>query len=93
MYSPKISEGLVPLIYREAKVIKRPMTKVVDRILRLQLTPVWLDTRNLQALLCGNKIRLDCGHQATPGHNLSNTVIIHSYGGRNIKTECHECGY
>ena len=34
MYSPRISEDLIPLIYRRAKANKKPMTKVVDKILR-----------------------------------------------------------
>lgn len=34
MYSPRISEDLIPLIYKRAKAKKAPMTKVVDEILR-----------------------------------------------------------
>ena len=52
-----------------------------------------LTTKDLQVLLSGLKIRLDCGHQATIGHNFSNTVIILSEGGGKIKTLCHNCGY
>jgi hypothetical protein len=33
-YSPKIREDLIPVLYRLAKEEKRPMTKVVDQILR-----------------------------------------------------------
>ena len=53
----------------------------------------YLTTQDLIFLLVGNKIQLDCGHTATPGHNLSNTIIIYSEGGGRIKTCCHECGY
>lgn len=34
MYSPKIKEDLIPYIYKIAKQQKKPMTKVVDEILR-----------------------------------------------------------
>ena len=34
MYSPKISEDLIPELYKISKDIKKPMTKVVDEILR-----------------------------------------------------------
>lgn len=34
MYSPRISEDLIPLIYKKAKEKKAPMTKIVDEILR-----------------------------------------------------------
>ena len=33
MYSPKISEDLIPLIYKKAKEKKKPMTKVVNEII------------------------------------------------------------
>jgi hypothetical protein len=52
-----------------------------------------LTTKDLQVLLAGQKIKLDCGHYATIGHNFSNTVIIISQGGGKITTLCHECGY
>ncbi|MGA2940074.1 MAG: hypothetical protein ABSF52_23685 [Syntrophobacteraceae bacterium] len=45
-----------------------------------------LTTEDLKALLVGMKIILDCGHQATPGHNLANTIIITSNGGGKITT-------
>ena len=34
MYSPKISEDLIPIIYDKAKENKMPMTKIVDELLR-----------------------------------------------------------
>ena len=34
MYSPKISEDLVPVLYRMAKERKTPMTRLVDGIIR-----------------------------------------------------------
>jgi len=34
MYSPKISPELIPLLYITAKSNKKPMTKIVDSILR-----------------------------------------------------------
>jgi hypothetical protein len=37
MYSPKISEDLIPVLYVTAKSKKQPMTKLVDSILRQHL--------------------------------------------------------
>ena len=34
MYTPKISEDLIPHLYRIAKETKSPMTRIVDDILR-----------------------------------------------------------
>jgi len=52
-----------------------------------------LTTEDLKLLLAGTHIKLDCGHQATPGHNFANTIIIVSLGGGKIETSCAECGY
>ena len=37
MYSPKIAEDLIPILYTLGKVKKVPMTIVVDEILRTSL--------------------------------------------------------
>lgn len=37
MYSPKIDESLIPIIYIKSKEAKKPMTKYVNEILRSQL--------------------------------------------------------
>ncbi len=37
MYSPKIAEDLIPLLYEIRKQKKIPMTKIVDEILRKAL--------------------------------------------------------
>lgn len=58
-----------------------------------QLSKEIFTTKDLQFLLSGMKLELDCGHHATIGHNFSNTVIILSEGGGRIKTLCHNCGY
>jgi hypothetical protein len=52
-----------------------------------------LTSRDLQVLLVGQKIELDCGHLAVIGQNSTHTVIIVSQGGGKIMTACHECGY
>lgn len=52
-----------------------------------------LTTEDLKVLLADTRIKLDCGHQATPGHNFANTIIIVSLGGGRIETSCSECGY
>lgn len=37
MYSPKIAEDLIPRLYRRAKAECVPMTRLVDRIIRVAL--------------------------------------------------------
>ena len=37
MYSPRISTSLIPIIYKKAKQEKKPMTKIVNDILREKL--------------------------------------------------------
>ena len=37
MYSPKISEDLIPQLYQLARRARRPMTKLVDDFLRPQI--------------------------------------------------------
>lgn len=37
IYSPKISEDLIPIIYRKAKKKKVSMTKYVDKLIRKQI--------------------------------------------------------
>ena len=37
MYSPKIKPDLIPHLYRLAKEKKKPMTRIVDEILRKAL--------------------------------------------------------
>jgi hypothetical protein len=34
VYSPKISENLIPVLYKIGKEEGKPMTKIVDKILR-----------------------------------------------------------
>lgn len=38
MYSPKISEELIPALYRWAKAEKIPMTRLVNQILKRELS-------------------------------------------------------
>jgi hypothetical protein len=39
MYSPEIAKDLIPILYRLGKEKKKPMTKIVDEILRPALKP------------------------------------------------------
>jgi len=34
MYSPKISEDLIPIIYRKSKLVAKTMTRFVDDLIR-----------------------------------------------------------
>ncbi|MFC2088271.1 hypothetical protein ACFLSX_01590 [Calditrichota bacterium] len=37
MYSPKIAEDLIPMVYRLSLNAQKPMTKIVDEYLRPQI--------------------------------------------------------
>ena len=37
MYSPKIKDDLIPIIYRKAQITSKSMTDIVDDLLRPQL--------------------------------------------------------
>ena len=37
MYSPKISEEFIPILYRIAKSEKRPMTRLVNEIIKQEI--------------------------------------------------------
>lgn len=105
MYSPKIKEDLIPLLYKLAREKKKPMTKVVDEILRSNLNEPreespcqkkeYESAETLRALLSevlrGRKFELDCGHRVTFGHNLGNDITI--YNGNRPKVICSLCSY
>jgi Zn finger protein HypA/HybF involved in hydrogenase expression len=55
MYGPRIDEKLTPVIYRRAKSIKKPMTKVVNEILTAELI------QNFYCRNCNNTISADQG--------------------------------
>ncbi len=50
-----------------------------------------LTSKDIQFLLSGKRVRLDCGHRCTVGHNFANTLIIYSLGGGRVETWCHSC--
>lgn len=50
MYSPKIREDLIPRLYQLGKAASKPMTKVVDEILRS-----YLDGREDDPEISGNE--------------------------------------
>jgi len=37
MYSPKIKEGLIPILYKLAKLEGKPMTTLIDEMLRTEI--------------------------------------------------------
>lgn len=43
MYSPKIREDLIPLIYRQSKQVAKTMTKYIDDLIR----PLLIDNENM----------------------------------------------
>jgi hypothetical protein len=50
------------------------------RTMKKKPPPVEISSRELEKLLVGLRIRLDCGHRCTVGHNFSNTLFIYSEG-------------
>ena len=103
MYSPKIKEDLIPVLYKLAKRQGKPMTRVVDSILRKHLMgkekgkclkKEYESTDTLRKLLShlhGKKFRLDCGHHVTFGYYLGNDITI--LNGKHQKIICSECGH
>ena len=92
MYSPKIREDLIPDIYRLAKKQGRPMTKVVNEVLKNHISNGarrTITSDEVFNFLKDKRIQLSCGHSASIGHCFSNTLIVYSDG----RTVCHECGY
>ena len=53
IYSPKINEELIPVLYKIGKMEKKPMTRVVDELLRYALESreeyrsIYTDSENL----------------------------------------------
>lgn len=50
MYSPKIAEELIPVLYRTAKAQGQPMTKLVNKIIREALLPEALPQATREAV-------------------------------------------
>ena len=65
-YSPKIREDLIPVLYRLAKEEKRPMTKVVDQILREGLDIRGLIDQDQGVTAPGNRRPLESQSVLTP---------------------------
>jgi hypothetical protein len=66
MYSPKIKTDLIPILYRMAEENKKPMTRIVDELLR----PVLIEHEAKRAIpycmSCYSKLDIDKAHpQAT----------------------------
>jgi len=57
MYSPKISEDLIPKVYRLAKAENKPMTRVVDEILRNYLNEIEIGGKQITMAEPGMKTR------------------------------------
>lgn len=57
MYSPKIKEDLIPILYRRSQVFGKPMTDLVDDILRPSLICEKADvTKNYVCLNCRSDV-------------------------------------
>ena len=59
MYSPKIPEDLVRILYRTAKAKKLPMTKVVEQLIRNALAHEWVNDTPMSDLLCESLEKAD----------------------------------
>ena len=55
MYSPKISERLIPFLYQRAKEEKKPMTRLVNDILSAELFKTYFCST------CNNPIEAEIG--------------------------------
>lgn len=86
MDKSKIEKTSDPVLYQDVQSQKQSA-------FRFHLKEKTLSPEEFQSIITGLKIRLNCGHYATIGHQFSNTFIIYSYGGGEIKTKCHDCGY
>ncbi len=57
MYTPKISEDLIPVLYRLAKGRRVPMTKLVDGIIRKAVNSILPDSRPAESCVSSPKPR------------------------------------
>ncbi len=92
MYSPKISEDLIPDIYRLAKKQGRPMTKLINEVLKNHIPNGErrvITGKEVFEFLKDKRITLDCGHSASIGHSFSNTVVVYWHG----EILCHNCAH
>jgi hypothetical protein len=55
MYSPKISEALIPTLYRLGKVRRIPMTRLVDSLIRKALQSEELPLESKEWMGVGNE--------------------------------------
>jgi hypothetical protein len=61
------------------------------KTMKMKPPPVERTIKELEEILLGLRIRLDCGHRCTVGHNFSNTLVVYSEEEGKIKTMCHDC--
>jgi hypothetical protein len=59
VYSPKIKEDLIPILYRLANEKDKPMTRVVDEILRKELVVYEQQKEVPHCVSCYSKLDLD----------------------------------
>lgn len=81
MYSPKIQEDLIPILYRFAKEVEKPMTRIVDNLLRPTLIQYELSKAIPYCISCYTKLVLG-GQERTATaycHQCkSETVVMYS---------------
>lgn len=79
MYSPKIAEDLIPKLYIRAKVEKRPMTALVDEILRKDME-LYEDERSGKTMnICGScllSLEVDDGQREAYCEKCQTTVFV-----------------
>lgn len=56
MYSPKISEDLIPRLYKVAKARGVPMTKLINRILKRSL--IYMERKEIRKEMMKNQLDL-----------------------------------
>lgn len=55
MYSPKIDEKLIPLLYKLRIQLKKPMTKIVNEMIRESLPRYEIDGRHMERNIRNNR--------------------------------------
>jgi len=64
LYSPKIKDDLIPIIYKKGKIQKKPMTDVVDDILRQSLLNETDDESSYICCSCLHEVSVVDGNTA-----------------------------
>lgn len=74
MYSPKISEDLIPELYLISKELKQPMTRVVDEILKNYIS-IYKRYNSISPITLKNTLKLILENEETDFLELTNLSL------------------